>query len=137
MVRPPLERGSRDHDVIGGALTINRASASPPRRRSVAIAVAAVLAVCGAIVSASDVLLSGAPAAALGAPTFVEETAGAGIDQLYAGGFDYAVGGGVAVFDCNGDGKPDLYLAGGSAAAALYRNDSPVGSRACATTRRT
>ena len=25
----------------------------------------------------------------------------------------FAVGGGVAVFDCNGDGKPDMYLAGG------------------------
>jgi len=127
VVRPRLERDSRGHHVNGGALTINRASASPPRRRSVAIAVAAVLGVGAAIVGTSDVLPSGAPAAALGAPTFVDETAGAGIDQVYGGGFDYAVGGGVAVFDCNGDGKPDLYLAGGSAAAALYRNDSPVG----------
>src|SRR5258708_25788656 len=68
-----------------------------------------------------------APAAALGPPRFVDETATSGIDHVYAGPFEYAVGGGVAVFDCSGDGKPDLYLAGGSNPAALYRNDSPVG----------
>ena len=54
-------------------------------------------------------------------------TATAGIDHKYDGGFEYAVGGGVAVFDCTGDGRPDLYLAGGSGPAALYRNDSPIG----------
>ena len=37
------------------------------------------------------------------------------------------MGGGVAAFDCNGDGRQDLYLAGGADSAALYRNDSPVG----------
>src|SRR6266853_1619941 len=37
------------------------------------------------------------------------------------------IGGGIAVLDCNGDGKPDLYIAGGSRPAALYRNDSEVG----------
>jgi len=62
-----------------------------------------------------------------GPPHFVDETATAGIDHAYAGGFEYATGGGVAVLDCSGDGKPDLYLAGGSNPAALYRNDSPVG----------
>ena len=67
------------------------------------------------------------PSVALGAPRFVDETASAGVDQVYAGGFEYAVGGGVAVFDCNGDGKPDFYLSGGSDSAALYRNDSPPG----------
>jgi hypothetical protein len=67
------------------------------------------------------------PSPALGPPSLVDETASAGIDHVYDGGFEHAVGGGVAVFDCSGDGKPDLYLAGGSSAAALYRNDSPVG----------
>jgi hypothetical protein len=43
------------------------------------------------------------------------------------GGFDYAVGGGVAAFDCTSDGRSSLYFAGGSEPAALYRNDSPVG----------
>lgn len=68
------------------------------------------------------------PAAALGAPHFVEETATAGIDHTYDGGTTFFVGGGVAVFDCNDDGRPDIYLAGGSNEAALYRNESPVGS---------
>ena len=37
------------------------------------------------------------------------------------------MGGGVAVFDCDGDGRPDLYVAGGSGPAAMYRNESHVG----------
>ena len=65
--------------------------------------------------------------APLGPPHFVEEAAAAGIDQTYAGGDNFPVGGGLAVFDCNGDGKPDLFLAGGSNPAGLFRNDSPIG----------
>ena len=67
------------------------------------------------------------PTVALGAPRFVDETASSHIDHTYDGDFTYAVGGGVAVLDCNGSGKPDLYLAGGANPAALYRNDTPVG----------
>ena len=67
------------------------------------------------------------PSAALGAPQFVEEAAAAGIDQVFDGGSDYFVGGGVAVLDCNEDGRPDLYVAGGSRPATLYRNDSATG----------
>src|SRR5437762_10439931 len=67
------------------------------------------------------------PTVALGAPWYVEETATSGVDHVYSGGFEYATGGGVSAFDCNGDGKPDLYIAGGSGAAALYRNESPIG----------
>ena len=91
--------------------------------RAVGIAVVAVVA--AAIVP--DVPFASRAAVALGPPRFVEETSSAGIDHTYDGGFEYAVGGGVAVFDCDGDGKPDLYLAGGSGPAALYRNDSPIG----------
>jgi hypothetical protein len=57
----------------------------------------------------------------------MEETEESGLAHTYQGGFDYAVGGGVAIFDCDGNGKPDLYLAGGEQPAALYRNESPVG----------
>jgi hypothetical protein len=67
------------------------------------------------------------PTVALGVPRYVEETTAAGIDQVYDGGPTFAVGGGVATFDCSGDRKPDLFLAGGSNPAALYRNDSPAG----------
>jgi hypothetical protein len=100
-------------------------------RRLVVGAVA--VAVTGAVVGAAAVGLGvvhvgpGSPSVAMGAPHFIDETASAGVDQTYDGGSTYQVGGGVAVFDCNGDGKPDMYLAGGSNPAALYRNDSPVG----------
>ncbi len=60
-------------------------------------------------------------------PKFVEETATAGIDSLYAGDWQYMVGGGVATFDCNADGYPDMLLAGGEAAAKFYRNTSTRG----------
>lgn len=67
------------------------------------------------------------PVAALGPPLFVEEADAAGLAHTYGGKSTFAVGGGVAVFDCNGDGKPDLYLSGGSNRAGLYRNESPIG----------
>jgi len=67
------------------------------------------------------------PTSALGPPHYVDETATSGIDHVYEGGTTFDVGGGVAVFDCNDDRKPDIYLAGGGNPAALYRNDSPLG----------
>lgn len=40
----------------------------------------------------------------------------------YTGGWEHFVGGGVAVFDCNGDALPDLLAAGGADPAALMIN---------------
>jgi hypothetical protein len=64
---------------------------------------------------------------ALSAPRFVDEAASAGIDHRYDGEFTHFVGGGVAVLDCDGDGFSDLFFAGGSSPAALYRNRSEPG----------
>jgi hypothetical protein len=61
------------------------------------------------------------------APTFVDDTGASGVDHSYTGGVEHFVGGGVAVFDCNDDGRPDLFFAGGADPAALYRNESAVG----------
>jgi len=65
--------------------------------------------------------------AAAQVPLFVEETQGSGIDGIYAGDWQYMVGGGAAVFDCNGDGFEDVYLAGGESLASFYLNRSSRG----------
>jgi enediyne biosynthesis protein E4 len=78
----------------------------------------------GAFVAAR---VGGGGGGAMDPPRFVEEASAAGIDHSYDGEFTFFVGGGVAAFDCNGDGLQDLYLAGGSSPAALYRNRSAVG----------
>ena len=38
------------------------------------------------------------------------------------GGWEHFVGGGVAVFDCSGDGLPEIVAAGGDAPVVLLRN---------------
>lgn len=43
--------------------------------------------------------------------------------HIYGGGWEHFVGGGVAVFDCNGDGRPDIFAAGGENPAKMIRND--------------
>ncbi len=103
------------------------------RLRPMALAVAlASMALAGAIppaVAARD---------AVQAPRFIDETASSGLQHVYRygstdevpeGGYEFAVGGGLAVFDCDDDGRPDLYLAGGSGRASLYRNESEPGGQ--------
>lgn len=67
------------------------------------------------------------PAMAQDLPRFAEETATAGIDHAYTGEWEYMVGGGAAIFDCNADSLPDVYIAGGQDRAALYVNSSQQG----------
>ena len=88
---------------------------------------------CAAFVALAGVALGASgcggdsDAAGNAAPRFVDESATSGIDHRYTGGFEFFVGGGVATFDCNADGRAELYLAGGTSPAALYLNESPVG----------
>jgi enediyne biosynthesis protein E4 len=102
------------------------------RRRSAWLVVGAigVLLIGLSVVTAAAVVpryLTTTPTAALGAPSFLEEAEAAGLDHVYDGDFEYFVGGGAAAFDCDDDGLPDLYLAGGSRPAALFRNESAIG----------
>lgn len=60
-------------------------------------------------------------------PKFVDETQNSGVSSRFDGEWEYMVGGGVAVFDCNDDGFPDMYIAGGTNKATLYRNLSATG----------
>ena len=86
----------------------------------------------GGVAVAAAVLIAlvavGAGATGTGQPAtphYVEEAVAAGLDHRYDGDFQYFVGGGVATFDCNDDGLPDVYLAGGSGPAALFENRQP------------
>jgi len=86
--------------------------------------------VLGAVFGGASLLLAacgGSGSSTSSVPHFIDDAAAAGVSHTYAGGFEYFVGGGVAAFDCDGDGRDELYLAGGTEPAALYHNDSPIG----------
>lgn len=69
---------------------------------------------------------NGAPSVAP-VPSFVEEAERAGIGHTYDGAWEFFVGGGTAILDCDGDRRPDLFLAGGKNPAQLFRNTSLAG----------
>ena len=99
------------------------------RRRRVTAAglvVAVLLLVLGGATATVLLSRSASPSAALPAPRFVEETTTSGLALTYGGGTSFDTGGGVAVFDCDGDRLPDVYVAGGANPAALFRNESPT-----------
>jgi len=60
-------------------------------------------------------------------PRFVEETDSAGFQSRFEGDFEFQIGGGVATFDCDGDGRPEVYVTGGVNKARFYRNRSTTG----------
>lgn len=60
-------------------------------------------------------------------PHFIEETDTAGLQSRFEGQDEFMVGGGVATFDCDGDGLPEVYVTGGVNKAKFYRNKSTRG----------
>jgi enediyne biosynthesis protein E4 len=60
-------------------------------------------------------------------PRFVEETDSAGLQSRFEGESEFLVGGGVATFDCDGDGLPEVYVTAGVNKAKFYRNRSTRG----------
>lgn len=80
------------------------------------------LALAGFLVSALAIE-STAPAL----PKFVEETDTAGLQVRFEGQDEFMVGGGVAVFDCDRDGLPEIYVTAGVNKAKFYRNVSTRG----------
>ncbi|MDZ4095819.1 MAG: VCBS repeat-containing protein, partial [Paracoccaceae bacterium] len=63
-----------------------------------------------------------AASVALGDPVFTDRAATLPVVPVYDGGWEYFVGGGVAILDCNGDARPDLFVAGGENPATLLVN---------------
>jgi hypothetical protein len=61
-------------------------------------------------------------------PLFIDRAGDLSVKAVYAGEWEHFVGGGVAIFDCNADGRPDLFTAGGTDPANLMINISdPAG----------
>ena len=72
----------------------------------------------GAILLCAWPALAGAESA----PSFVPRPDALPVEHVYSGGWEHFVGGGVAVFDCNGDDRPDIAAAGGTEPARLFVN---------------
>ena len=96
--------------------------------KSLGPSLSAALAVCAALLPATA-YANGKPASLAPVPNFVEEAEAAGIDHVYDGAWEFFVGGGTAIFDCDGDRRPDIFAAGGKNPAKLYRNESPTGGQ--------
>src|SRR4051812_50202394 len=77
-------------------------------QRSIGLVAVAVLVLAGLGVAGFTAVRGVAAPSARGAPRFVDETSTSGVDLTYGGDFTFAVGGGVAVFDCSGDGRPEI-----------------------------
>jgi hypothetical protein len=96
-------------------------------RRAVVAAATIVIAICLVGIALAAVAIQGggtSPTTALPAPRYIDEAKTSGLSHTYDGDM---VGGGLATFDCDADGRPEVYLAGGDGPAALFRNESAIG----------
>ena len=84
-------------------------------------------AVLGVLVCHPGLGFTAAEPVAPAIPRFVEETETAGFQSRFEGEDEYMVGGGVATFDCDGDGLPEVYVTAGVNKAKFYRNRSARG----------
>jgi hypothetical protein len=110
----PARLSARQAACLSARLSARQAACLSAR---LAACLAAVLAAFAAAPAPADPVV----------PVFRDETATAGFATVFEGDWDYMVGGGVATFDCSGDGKPEVFLSGGAAPSALYLNESAVG----------
>ena len=60
-------------------------------------------------------------------PSLINRAGALANPPIYGGEWEHFVGGGVAIFDCNADGRPDLFVAGGANPAQMLRNTSTPG----------
>jgi hypothetical protein len=91
------------------------------------VALLLVAVVAAAAIAAALGFARPGPGTAGAVPRVVDDTSRSGVDFTYDAPVELSVGAGLAVMDCDGDGRPDLYLAGGSNPAGLYRNRSTLG----------
>ena len=79
----------------------------------------------GALAGVASLAETGAAPAPETIPRFVDATAVAGLDHMFrAEDPAFVVGGGVATLDCDQNGAPDLFFAGGDGEVSLFRNVS-------------
>lgn len=109
----------------------HRTQSLAPKRRKRVDPRSALLALVGLIVAGPQLAAAQtetAPEAfSADTPVLHQEAESAGISHVYDGPWEFFVGGGGAAFDCDGDRKQDVFLAGGKETAQLFRNRSAVG----------
>lgn len=119
----------RSSGQLSGVPSARAGGGVGPRLVVGAASVVLILAAVGAALGLGIIRPAQSTPTAVGpVPRYVDVAASAGLAHTYDGGPLYAVGGGLATFDCDDDGRPELYLAGGAEPAALFRNASTAGA---------